>query len=118
MNSYKLALVIFIGGFLPACGGGGSSDPAPSSSGTTSSSNVSSSISSPSNSLSSSSANSSVVPIACNANFSSVGSTSTSSSAAVVDLAQPITPFIVVDQFGYLPGAEKVAVVRDPQIGY
>ena len=118
MNSYKLALVIFIGGFLSACGGGGSSDPAPSSSGTTSSSNVSSSISSASNSLSSSSANSSVVPIACNANFSSVGSTSTSSSAAVVDLAQPITPFIVVDQFGYLPSAEKVAVVRDPQIGY
>ncbi len=30
----------------------------------------------------------------------------------------PPTPFIVVDQFGYLPDAEKVAVVRDPEIGF
>ncbi|HET7542872.1 MAG TPA: glycoside hydrolase family 9 protein [Polyangiaceae bacterium] len=28
------------------------------------------------------------------------------------------TPFIVVDQFGYLPDAEKIAVVRDPQTGF
>jgi endoglucanase len=27
-------------------------------------------------------------------------------------------PIIVVDQFGYLPGAEKIAVVRDPQTGF
>ena len=30
----------------------------------------------------------------------------------------PPTPFIVVDQFGYLPDAQKVAVVRDPEIGF
>ena len=27
----------------------------------------------------------------------------------------PVSPFIVVDQFGYLPDGEKVAVIRDPQ---
>jgi len=35
--------------------------------------------------------------------------------------AQPNTPesnFIKVDQFGYLPDAQKVAVISDPQIGY
>ena len=30
----------------------------------------------------------------------------------------PPTPFIVVDQFGYLPDAPKVAVVRDPEVGF
>jgi len=33
------------------------------------------------------------------------------------DGASP-TPFIVVDQFGYLPDAKKVAVIRDPATGY
>ena len=33
------------------------------------------------------------------------------------DSASP-TPFIVVDQFGYLPNAKKVAVIRDPAIGF
>lgn len=28
------------------------------------------------------------------------------------------TPHIHVDQFGYLPGASKVAVIADPQVGY
>ncbi len=28
------------------------------------------------------------------------------------------TPHVVVDQFGYLPNAEKVAVIRDPEVGY
>lgn len=28
------------------------------------------------------------------------------------------SPFVVLDQFGYLPGAEKVAVLRDPQVGF
>jgi hypothetical protein len=27
-------------------------------------------------------------------------------------------PFIVVDQFGYLPEAQKIAVIRDPQTGF
>ncbi|MGN6645959.1 MAG: glycoside hydrolase family 9 protein [Cytophaga sp.] len=32
--------------------------------------------------------------------------------------AQSFSSYIVVDQFGYLPGATKVAVIRDPQTGY
>ncbi|MCC6524865.1 MAG: glycoside hydrolase family 9 protein [Polyangiaceae bacterium] len=32
--------------------------------------------------------------------------------------AEPVSPYIVVDQFGYRPGAEKLAVVRDPVTGY
>jgi endoglucanase len=31
---------------------------------------------------------------------------------------QPLSPFIVVDQFGYRPSAEKIAVVRNPQNGF
>jgi endoglucanase len=30
----------------------------------------------------------------------------------------PLSKFIVVDQFGYRPDAEKIAVLRDPQTGY
>ncbi len=30
----------------------------------------------------------------------------------------PPTPFIVVDQFGYLPDMQKIAVVRDPEFGF
>jgi endoglucanase len=30
----------------------------------------------------------------------------------------PLSKFIVVDQFGYRPEAEKIAVLRDPQMGY
>lgn len=33
-------------------------------------------------------------------------------------LAQTISPYIVVDQFGYMPNMKKVAVLRDPQTGY
>ncbi|MFP5237879.1 MAG: glycoside hydrolase family 9 protein [Acidobacteriota bacterium] len=33
------------------------------------------------------------------------------------DGASP-TPFIVVDQFGYLPQARKIAVIRDPAVGF
>ncbi len=31
---------------------------------------------------------------------------------------QSNSPFIAVDQFGYLPNAPKVAVIKDPQVGY
>jgi len=31
---------------------------------------------------------------------------------------QPLSKFIVVDQFGYRPDAEKIAVARDPQTGF
>ncbi len=37
--------------------------------------------------------------------------------AASQDDAPP-TPFIVVDQFGYLPDMQKIAVVRDPEFGF
>lgn len=30
---------------------------------------------------------------------------------------EPVSKFIVVDQFGYLPDAEKIAVLRDPEVG-
>jgi hypothetical protein len=30
----------------------------------------------------------------------------------------PVSAFIVVDQFGYLPDGEKIAVIRDPQTGF
>jgi hypothetical protein len=31
---------------------------------------------------------------------------------------EPVSAFIVVDQFGYLPDSEKVAVLRDPEMGF
>jgi hypothetical protein len=30
----------------------------------------------------------------------------------------PVSAYILIDQFGYLPSAQKVAVIRDPQTGY
>lgn len=45
--------------------------------------------------------------VASNAQSSSSGSSSATISA-----------FVVVDQFGYLPSAKKIAVIRDPQTGY
>lgn len=32
--------------------------------------------------------------------------------------AQEVTSHIVADQFGYLPGSRKIAVIREPQVGY
>jgi endoglucanase len=31
---------------------------------------------------------------------------------------QAVSPYIVVDQFGYRTGAEKIAVIRSPQVGF
>ncbi len=45
---------------------------------------------------------------------SSTSSTSSSGGTGTTDDG----PFIVVDQFGYLPNAEKIAVIRDPQTGF
>jgi endoglucanase len=45
---------------------------------------------------------------------SSTSSTSSSGGTGTTDDG----PFIVVDQFGYLPSAQKVAVIRDPQTGF
>jgi hypothetical protein len=36
----------------------------------------------------------------------------------VTGLMRGVSPYIVVDQFGYLPRAEKIAVIRDPQVGF
>lgn len=32
--------------------------------------------------------------------------------------AEPVSKFIVLDQFGYLPDSEKIAVLRDPEMGF
>ncbi len=32
--------------------------------------------------------------------------------------AQEVSDYIVVDQFGYLPGSRKIAVIRNPQVGF
>ena len=50
----------------------------------------------------------STVPVACTSS-SDVGGTSDASAGV---------PIIVVDQFGYLPNSEKIAVIRDPQTGF
>ncbi|UQA60047.1 glycoside hydrolase family 9 protein [Polyangium aurulentum] len=36
----------------------------------------------------------------------------------IIPPAQPVSPYIVVDQFGYLPSAQKIAVIRDPETGF
>jgi endoglucanase len=41
-----------------------------------------------------------------------------SPDAAALTTPQPVSPFVVVDQFGYRPGDEKVAVVRSPRVGF
>ncbi len=46
---------------------------------------------------------------------SSISSSGSSSSSPITAV---ISEFIVVDQFGYLPDAQKIAVIRDPQTGY
>jgi len=35
-----------------------------------------------------------------------------------MNMAQTISRFIIVDQFGYLPDAQKIAVIKDPQVGF
>jgi endoglucanase len=38
--------------------------------------------------------------------------------AGPINAPQPLSPYIVVDQFGYLPSSEKIAVIRSPQKGF
>jgi hypothetical protein len=33
-------------------------------------------------------------------------------------MAQTISKYIIVDQFGYLPVSQKIAVIKDPQVGF
>jgi hypothetical protein len=49
---------------------------------------------------------------------SSSGGTGGSGTAAGGQSTAGDIPVIVVDQFGYLPDSEKIAVVRDPQTGF
>ncbi len=46
------------------------------------------------------------------------GSGTVPADAGPIDAPQPRSPYIVVDQFGYRPDAEKIAVLRDPQVGF
>jgi hypothetical protein len=46
------------------------------------------------------------------------GGQTTTPDAGPIVAPQPLSPFIVVDQFGYLPSSEKIAVIRSPQKGF
>jgi hypothetical protein len=51
------------------------------------------------------------------------GDAATDTTAPPIDAGpivapQPVSPYIVVDQFGYRTGAEKIAVVRSPRTGF
>ncbi|HSC67741.1 MAG TPA: glycoside hydrolase family 9 protein, partial [Cellvibrio sp.] len=111
----KLFIGITFTGLLTACGGGGggSSNVKPSSTPVTASSQavVASSI------AASSLAASSVVAAPSSAAASSAANNGVASSAANSGAAT-ISSLIVVDQFGYLPDAQKIAILRDPQTGY
>ena len=48
----------------------------------------------------------------------SAGGSGTGGTGGTVGPTPPVSPYIVVDQFGYLPDGEKIAVIRDPQTGF
>jgi hypothetical protein len=49
---------------------------------------------------------------------SSAGASGSAGMAAITAPKEPLSKYIVVDQFGYRPDAEKIAVIRDPQTGF
>lgn len=102
----KLFLGLTLTGLITACGGGGggSSNVKPSSTPVTASSPAP--------------VVSSVAPSSIAPSSSTPLSSVPASSASSVTQAAAISGFIVVDQFGYLPDAKKIAVIRDPQTGY
>lgn len=108
MNTSKLLLTFTLSGLMTACGGGGGGGSTPASKPASSIAPASSVAPS---SMAASSLAASSIPVA-----SSVASEAASSAASVG--APTVSAFIVVDQFGYLPDAKKIAVVRDPQTGY
>lgn len=91
---------------LTACGGGGGGG-----GGTTPPPAVSSVMATSSSSSNSSSSLSS-------SSLSSTSSSSSNSSSSTTTGSATVSAFMVVDQFGYLPDAQKIAVIRDPQTGY
>lgn len=88
-------LPLFIASLVTACGGGGGG-----------SNNVK-----PSSAALSSAGVSSSTPLSSAASSISSAASSQNGEAAISKL-------IVVDQFGYLPDARKIAILRDPQTGY
>ena len=109
MNTSKLLLTFTLSGLITACGGGGGGG------GSTPASKAASSIT-PASSIAPSSVAASSLAASSIPAISSVASVAASSAASLG--APTISAFIVVDQFGYLPDAKKIAVVRDPQTGY
>lgn len=105
MQVKTLILSVILSGLLTACGGG--------SSGSKKTSTPPSSSSSSSVAESSSSAETS-----SSSEASSSDSSANSSLSSSVTGELTISKYIVVDQFGYLPDAKKIAVIRDPQIGF
>jgi endoglucanase len=114
MQINKTYLVLSLIVFITACGGGGGGKKTTTASIPASINAVSSVRSSVANSLAiiSSSATTSPSSAISSTATSSAGSTSSSTGLA------SISSFIVVDQFGYLPDSQKIAVIRDPQTGY
>lgn len=108
MNTSKLLLTVTLSGLLTACGGGGGGG------GSTPASKATSSVA-PASSVAPSSVAASSLAASSTPVASSVASVAASSVASG---APTVSAFIVVDQFGYLPDAKKIAVVRDPQTGY
>lgn len=108
MNRYKLLLAFTLSGLIAGCGGGGGGG------GSTPASKPATSIA-----PASSAALSSVAASSLAASSTPVASSVASVAASSVASGAPtISAFIVVDQFGYLPDAKKIAVVRDPQTGH
>lgn len=138
MTLLRSLITLSVIGSLTACGGGGGGggNPSPQSSAVPASSSApssvvassvlsSSSVSSSSvvsSSLQSSSVSSSLVALSSSvissSSLSSSSITSSSESSSSSQITAAISEFIVVDQFGYLPSAKKIAVIRDPQTGY
>lgn len=57
-------------------------------------------------------------PSASSSSAVASSSPAVSSAAASSSAGLSISKYIVVDQFGYLPDATKIAVIRDPQTGF
>ncbi len=110
----KLPALVIIAGLLGACGGGGGSNNTKPSSAPVISSSAQPISSTPVSSAVASSSVASSVPVVNNCMSTSSPSAKNPPVATTAD----VVPCIVVDQFGYLPGAKKVAVIRDPQTGY
>lgn len=115
--STNLPLALVITALLSACGGGGGggSAPKPASSAAAVSSAAPSSVAASSAAVSSIAVSSAALS---SAGLSSTAASSATRSSTASQVTAAVSEFIVVDQFGYLPDAQKIAVIRDPQTGY